>query len=49
VHDDHALHNCILGVLYTAMGIATSAGIDHAVLGGMYVLIGWVCFALNSR
>ncbi len=49
MHDPHTLHNRILGVLYTTMGIAMSAGVDHAVLAGLYLILGLTCWVSSKK
>ena len=45
---DHAYHR-IMSVMYTTMGIATSAGLDHGILGGLYLIIGLTCLVMSRR
>ena len=43
----HGLHDRILGALYLGIGIAVTGGVDHALTGQIYVLMGLVTLALT--
>ena len=43
MHTDHDTHNRILGYLYTTMGLAQASGLDHAVMAGLYLILGLSC------
>ena len=49
MHCDHDTHNRILGFLYTTMGVAMAAGLDHAVLSGLYLILGLSCLAFGRK
>ena len=46
---DHSFHNLLHGAFYTALGLCVSTGVDHAIVGNLYYLLGLVTLVMARR
>lgn len=42
-------HQTIHGAFYTALGLCVSTGVDHAIVGNLYYLLGIVTLVMARR
>ncbi len=45
----HDSHQIIHGAFYTALGLCVSTGVDHAIVGNLYYLLGLVTLVMARR